>query len=178
MYNFDITDSILDQTSFQLAKTLGFNIDIFDTNIINLAILWFLLITFLGELLKESLEERSSSIQKLIQTSEASLEQSQQALTEAKAKLTNLSDTVDPMINEANINAEKLKETILDNGKNTIKAVVAQSMNQVVVLENQVRQQAYIEVVVDSMKVLKVDFEKLLKFNTKYKYSQNQINQI
>jgi F-type H+-transporting ATPase subunit b len=66
------------------SEGFGLNTNLFETNIVNLAILWFGLFSFLKDPLVSSLDERKSKIQIAIQEAEEQLEEAKSRLQEAE----------------------------------------------------------------------------------------------
>jgi F-type H+-transporting ATPase subunit b len=125
----------------------GLNADIFETNIINLAILWFGLFTFLKDPLASSLSERKSKIQVAIQEAEEQLEQAIIRLDESKKQSSQLSLVLDPIKKDAELSAKKLKDSVLAQGKKDIEAITVRAKNQIISLEVQIKEQIFSHVI-------------------------------
>lgn len=62
--------SFIDFLPILVTREFGLNTDIFETNVINIAILVFGLVSFVGEILKTSMLERKQKIVESVQASE------------------------------------------------------------------------------------------------------------
>jgi F-type H+-transporting ATPase subunit b len=125
----------------------GFNTDIFETNIVNLAILWFGLFTFLKDPLASSLSERKSKIQIVIQEAEEQLEQAKIRLAEAEKQSSQVNLVLDPINRNAEISAQKLRDAALEQGKSDIISITVRAKNQIFSLESQIKEQVFSHVI-------------------------------
>jgi F-type H+-transporting ATPase subunit b len=98
----------------------GLNLDIFETNIINLAILIGALVYFGKGLLTKILTERKAAIATEIQAAEKSAKESARALSEAQQKLT-----------QAQAEAQRIRKTAEENAQIASEAILAQAVKDV-----------------------------------------------
>ena len=98
----------------------GLNLDIFETNIINLAILIGALFYFGKGLLTKILTERKAAIATEIQAAEKSAKESARALSEAQQKLT-----------QAQAEAQRIRQTAEENAQIAKEAILAQAAKDV-----------------------------------------------
>ena len=125
----------------------GLNSDVFETNIVNLAILWFGLFTFLKDPLASSLSERKSKIQVAIQEAEEQLEQAKVRLAQAQKQFSQLNLVLDPIRKDGENSAQKTKDSILAQGKKDIESNALRAKNQIFSLESQIKGQIFSYVV-------------------------------
>jgi F-type H+-transporting ATPase subunit b len=137
----------------------GLNTDIFETNIINLAILWFGLFTFLKDPLAATLSERKSKIQVSIQEAEEQLEQAKIRLTEAEKQLSQLNFVLDPIKKDADTSAEKVRDSILAKGRNDIESIAFRAKNQIFSLESLMKEQVFSHIIELSLKRVQSQLE-------------------
>jgi F-type H+-transporting ATPase subunit b len=126
---------------------IGLNTDIFETNIVNLAILWFGLFSFLKDPLTSSLTERKSKIQIAIQEAEEQLEQARIRLEEAEKQSSQIQLVLDPIKQEAEKSAKNLKDSVLAQGKSDIESITIRAKNQIFALEGQIKEQIFSHVI-------------------------------
>mmetsp|Transcript_2599 Transcript_2599/g.8587 ORF Transcript_2599/g.8587 Transcript_2599/m.8587 type:complete len:179 (-) Transcript_2599:792-1328(-) len=127
--------------------TFGLNTNILETNIVNLAILWFGLFSFLKDPLTSSLSERKDKIQIAIQEAEEQLEQARIRLEEAEKQSSQIQLVLDPIKKEAEKSAKNLKDSVLAQGKNDIETITIRAKNQIFSLEGQIKEQIFSHVI-------------------------------
>lgn len=98
----------------------GLNLDIFETNIINLTILIGVLFYFGRGLLTNILTERKAGIATEIQAAEKSATEAASALSEAQQKLT-----------QAQAEAQRIRKTAEENAQAAKEAILAQALKDV-----------------------------------------------
>lgn len=91
----------------------GLNLDILETNIINLTILVGILVVFGRKFLTDTLDARRSAIEIEIQEAEKSAKQAASALSEAQEKLTQAQAEAERIRKAAQESAQSAKEAIL-----------------------------------------------------------------
>jgi len=101
----------IDFLPFLLSREFGLNTDIFETNVINIAILVFGLFNFVGGFLKTSLSERKQKIKETVQESESQLAASNERFEEAQKQV----DQMNLIISEIKAETEKVKSEMLAN---------------------------------------------------------------
>jgi len=105
-------------TSLILAtEGFGLNLNIFETNIINLAVVVFGLYKFLPGFLGKILERRRSSILSDLKESEERLAQAQNSLLKAKDELASAKQKADKIRNDCKARAEAIR---LESEKRTV----------------------------------------------------------
>ncbi|MEH1815905.1 F0F1 ATP synthase subunit B [Nostoc sp.] len=91
----------------------GLNLDIFETNLINLAILIGILFYFGRKVLSNILNERQSNIATAIQEAEGRLKEAKTALSKAQEQLKQSQAEAERIRQSATENAQKAKEALL-----------------------------------------------------------------
>ena len=95
----------------------GLNLNIFETNILNLAVVVFGLYKFLPGFLGKILEKRRTSILSDLKESEERLAQAQDSLSKAKEELDSAKQKADKIRNDSKARAEAIR---LDSEKRTV----------------------------------------------------------
>ena len=156
----------------------GLNTDIFETNIINLAILWFALFTFLKDPLADSLAERKSKIQIAIQEAEEQLEQAKIRLAEAEKQSSQLSLVLGPINKDAENSAKKAKDSILAQGKKNIEAITIRAKNQIFSFESQMKEQVFSHIIDLALKRAQSQLETNLTYDMQIKIINANISRL
>jgi len=99
------------------SEGFGLNLNIFETNILNLAVVIFGLYKFLPGFLGKILEKRRTSILSDLKDAEERLTQSKSALTKAKEELSFAKQKADKIRNDCKARAESIR---LENEKKTV----------------------------------------------------------
>jgi F-type H+-transporting ATPase subunit b len=110
----------------------GLNPDIFEANLINLAILIGVIFYYGRKVVGDILSERRSKIAQQIEEVEAQLKQSAQSLKEQQQKLEQAQVTAEKIRQDAQANAEKAKQTTLAQGVieiERLRAVASQDLS-------------------------------------------------
>ena len=103
----------------------GFNLDILETNVINLALLVGILVYYGGKVFGEALSQRSSRIAEQIQEAERQQQEAAAALKEQEINLAEAEKTAVKIRQEAQVNAEKTKQAILAQGDKEVERMKA-----------------------------------------------------
>jgi F-type H+-transporting ATPase subunit b len=106
----------------------GLNFDIFETNLINLAILVGVLFYYGKGIVGNILSERRGKIEQQIQEIEAMQKQAESAVAEQQQKLAQAKLEADKIRQEASVNAEKVKAGILAQGEEEVAKIKATAM--------------------------------------------------
>ena len=103
----------------------GFNFDILETNLINLAIIWGVLFYFGSKFLGNTLSSRRATIEEAIQDAERRQREAAQALEEQNKNLTQAKAKAQEIIETAKQNATKVRDDLLAQGKADIERMRA-----------------------------------------------------
>ncbi len=98
----------------------GFKFDLFESNLINLAIIFVLLIVYGGKVVGNILSERRAKIEAEIKSAEARAKESKEALAKAQKNLKEAQSTAVTIRSEAETNAQKAKEAALVKGQKEV----------------------------------------------------------
>jgi F-type H+-transporting ATPase subunit b len=131
---------IINSFSGQIAD-LGLNLDIFETNVINLALLSGGIFYLGSQALSESLTDRQERILTTIQDSEERLKAAIQRLEESETQLTQSQVAIESLKSNAQTTAVQVKSTILSDGKSEIERLSSMAKNQITTIEAKVRKQ-------------------------------------
>jgi F-type H+-transporting ATPase subunit b len=138
----DLLNQTLNSFSSQISDGgVSLNFDIFEANLINLAILDGGLFYLLSGALSESLSERQQKILGAIQESEEKLQEASTRLTEGETKLAQAQIVIESIQKDAEQTAVQVKSSILTDGKTEIERLTSNAKAQITTIENRVRKQ-------------------------------------
>ena len=138
----DLLSQTLNSFSTQISDGgVSLNFDIFEANLVNLAILDGGLFYLLSGALSESLSERQQKILGAIQESEEKLQEATTRLTEGETKLAQAQIVIESIQKDAEQTAAQVKSSILTDGKAEIERLTANAKTQIGTIENRVRKQ-------------------------------------
>jgi F-type H+-transporting ATPase subunit b len=133
---------LLNQISTQISDLeVSLNTDIFETNLINITLLVGGLFYLLSGALSESLSERQQKIVGAIQESEDRLQEATARLTESETQLAQAQIVIESIQKDAEVTAQQVKSTILNDGKAEIERLTSSAKAQIVTIEARVRKQ-------------------------------------
>ena len=95
--------SFIDFLPILVTREFGINTDIFETNVINIAILVFGLVSFVGEILKTSMLERKQKIVESVQASENRITEARLRFEEAQKQLNQVHLIISEIKNETKV---------------------------------------------------------------------------
>ena len=138
----DLLNQTLNSFSIQIADGgVSLNLDIFEANLVNIALLVGGLFYLLSGVLAESLSERQQKILGAIQESEEKLEEATTRLTEGETKLAQAQIVIESIQKDAEQTAAQVKSSILTDGKSEIERLTAAAKAQITTIEFRVRKQ-------------------------------------
>lgn len=120
---------------------LRFNSNFLEANVINILFLLFGLIYVLKQFLGSILVARQEKVLSAIQESEERLQQANARLAESEKQLAQTQIVINQIIEEAESIAQKVRQSILDQGKSDIERLTIASKASISTAESQVRQQ-------------------------------------
>nr|YP_010850818.1 ATP synthase CF0 subunit I [Lophurella mutabilis]WGH13586.1 ATP synthase CF0 subunit I [Lophurella mutabilis] len=120
---------------------ISFNSNFLEANVLNILLLLSGLIYVLKKFLGSILIDRQSKVLFAINESEERLKQANIRLNEAEKQLAQTQIIINQIINEAEITAKKVRESILEQGKIDIDKLTKSSKASVKFAENQVKLQ-------------------------------------
>ena len=121
--------------------SVGLNLDIFETNIVNLTLLVGGIFYLGSNALSESLIERQQKILGAIQEYEERLEQEVVKLAESETNLKQAQLVIASIKEEAEATAKNVKSGILTDGKTEIERLTATAKSQIGTIELKIRNQ-------------------------------------
>ena len=135
----DLLNQTLNSFSTQISDNgVSLNVDIFETNLINILLLGGGLFYLLSGALSESLSERQQKILGAIQESE---EEATTRLTESETQLAQAQMVIDTIQKDATVTAQQVKSSILTEGKAEIERLTSTAKAQISTIEARVRKQ-------------------------------------
>nr|AOM64524.1 ATP synthase CFO B chain subunit I [Riquetophycus sp.] len=120
---------------------LSFNSNFLEANVINILLLGSGLLYVLKNFLGSMLSTRQSRVLSSIQEAEERLQQANLRLTESEKQLTQTKVVIGQIKREAELTAQKVRESILGQGKLDIERLATAGKASIATAENQVRQQ-------------------------------------
>lgn len=120
---------------------VSFNPDFLEANVLNILLLLSGLIYVLKQFLGSILSIRQEKVLFAIRESEERLEQAKNRLSEAQKQLTQTQLIINQITEEAELIAQKVRQSILEQGKFDIDKLTESSKVSIKSAENQVRQQ-------------------------------------
>ena len=134
----DVFKLFAEQHSYQ---ALSFNSNFLEANVINIVLLLSGLIYVLKNFLGFVLSVRQSKVLSAIQESEERLQQASIRLLESEKQLAQAQIVISQIIQEAEQTAQKVRESILSQGKLDIERITSIGKANIITAENQVKQQ-------------------------------------
>lgn len=122
-------------------KTFGFNPDFLEANVINITLLLSGLIYILKNFLGSMLVTRQEKVLLAIQESEERLQQANERLDEAQKQLAQTQIVIAQIKKEAQITAQKVRDSILDQGKLDIEKLTVAGKSSIANAESQIKRQ-------------------------------------
>nr|YP_009511663.1 ATP synthase CF0 subunit I [Melanthalia intermedia]AXI97540.1 ATP synthase CF0 subunit I [Melanthalia intermedia] len=122
-------------------QNVGFNTNFLEANVINILLLLFGLIYVLKQFLGSILVLRQEKVLFAIQECEERLQQANLRLAESEKQLAQAQIVVGQIMKEAVLTAEKVRQSILSQGKADIDRLILVSKLSIATAETQVRQQ-------------------------------------
>lgn len=141
----------------QSHEGLSFNSNFLEANVINIALLLIGLIYVLKQFLGSVLSIRQEKVLAAIQESEERLKQAHIRLEESEKQLVQTKMVIMQITKEAELTAQKVRESILAQGKLDIERLTSAGKANIAIAENQVRQQ--IQQQITSLAIKRVSLE-------------------
>nr|YP_010619460.1 ATP synthase CF0 subunit I [Xiphosiphonia pinnulata]WAX03473.1 ATP synthase CF0 subunit I [Xiphosiphonia pinnulata] len=142
-----------------LYSGISFNSNFLEANVLNILLLLSGLIYVLRKFLGSILIDRQSKVLFAISESEERLKQANVRLNEAEKQLAQTQLIINQIINEAEITAKKVRESILEQGKFDIDKLTKSSKTSVKFAENQVKLQIQQQITVLAIQKVSVELK-------------------
>nr|YP_009392046.1 ATP synthase CF0 subunit I [Periphykon beckeri]ARW60394.1 ATP synthase CF0 subunit I [Periphykon beckeri] len=140
-------------------KGISFNSNFLEANVLNILLLLTGLIYVLKNFLGSILIDRQSKVLFAINESEERLKQANIRLNEAEKQLAQTQIIINQIINEAEVTAKKVRESILEQGKSDIEKLTKSSKLGIKFAENQVKLQIQQQITTLAIKKVSVDLK-------------------
>lgn len=131
--------NLMTQQNFGIGFSL--NTNFLETNVFNIILLLLGLIYVLKQFLGSMLSVRQEKVLFAIRESEERLSQANIRLNEAEKQLTQTQIIIDQIIKDAEMTAQRVRQSILEQGESDIERLTISSKASIQNAENQVRQQ-------------------------------------
>ena len=138
--NFQVFKLLSEEYS-QVHNSIGFNSNFLEANVLNIMLLLFGLIYVLKQFLGSILVIRQEKVLFAISECEERLLQANSRLSESEKQLEQTQVVIAQILNEAEITAQKVRQSILDKGKLDVDKLINASKANINVAENQIKQQ-------------------------------------
>ena len=175
----NLVSQTLNSFSTQIAEGgVSLNTDIFEANVINIAILVGGLYYLVGGALSDSLSERKEKILGAIQESEERLQEAVARLTESETQLAQAQIVIETIGKDATVTAQQVKSTILTDGKTEIGRLTAAAKSQIGNIEARVRKQISDYVVTLALQRITTQLEGKLNYGLQQKIIDQNISKL
>nr|YP_010338077.1 ATP synthase CFO B subunit subunit I [Erythrolobus coxiae]UNJ17662.1 ATP synthase CFO B subunit subunit I [Erythrolobus coxiae] len=144
----------INNLSILIANNQGFalNTNIFETNIINLAILISALVYFGKQPIANILSNRQEKVFFALQEAETKLEQANTRISDAQKQLEQTKLVIQQIEKEAEVAANKIKDSILSQGKIDVERLAASSKANILSTEIAIRRQIQQQIITLALK--------------------------
>lgn len=175
----DLVNQALNSFSAQISDlSVGLNVDIFETNVINITILLGGIIYLGSNALSASLIERQQKILGAIQEAEERLQQAVARLAESEKQLDQAQIVIESIKADAEKTAMQVKISILNDGKAEIERLTASAKAQITTIEAKVRKQISDYVVTLALKRVTLQLEDKLNSNLQQQIIDRNISKL
>jgi F-type H+-transporting ATPase subunit b len=156
----------------------GINTDIFDTNIINIALLWAIILYAGSDFLSSTLSDRQQKIVTALQEAEEQLRYSKARLAEAEKQVAQTETSITQIKADAEAAAQTLKESILQAGKTDIEFITSKGKSSIANLEANVKAQIQQTIADLALKRVVSKLKQNLTLETQNTFIDNAISQL
>lgn len=122
-------------------SSISFNSDFLEANVLNISLLLAGLIYVLKQFLGSILSLRQEKVLLAMSESEERLEQANIRLDEAEKQLEQTQLIINQIIQEAELTAQRVRQSILEQGKIDLERLTSSSKASIISAENQVKSQ-------------------------------------
>ena len=159
-------------------KEFGFNPDFLEANVINIALLLSGLIYILKNFLGSILINRQEKVLLAIQESEERLKQANERLAEAEKQLTQTQLVIEQIKQEAEKTAQKVRDSILNQGKIDIEKLTAAGKNSIANAEQQIKKQIQQQIASLAIHRVTLELEENMSNSMQLSIIDNNINKL
>ena len=168
----------INQSYFSFDKGIEINSNFLEANVINIVLLLAGLIYVLRQFLGTILVERQDKVVLAINESEERLQQANIRLNEANKQLEQTQLVIKQIIEEAEITAERVRNSILNQGEIDVNKLKSSSKASIISAENQVKRQIQQQITALAIDKVSVDLKKELTKTTQNKLIDQYIMQL
>nr|QCI04819.1 ATP synthase CF0 subunit I [Bornetia secundiflora] len=133
------------------------NFNFLEANVLNILLLLIGLIYVLRQFLGSILNERQEKVILAINESQERLEQSNLRLEEANKQLAQTQLIIEQIIQEAEVTAQRVRQSILEQGKVDVEKLISSSKNSIFSAENQAKNQIQQQII--ALAITRVDLQ-------------------
>nr|YP_009511248.1 ATP synthase CF0 subunit I [Gracilariopsis longissima]AXI97125.1 ATP synthase CF0 subunit I [Gracilariopsis longissima]UAD89041.1 ATP synthase CF0 subunit I [Gracilariopsis longissima] len=157
---------------------ISFNTNFLEANVINITLLLFGLIYVLKQFLGSILTARQEKVLFAIQESEERLQQANLRLAESQKQLAQTQVIINQIIQEAELTAQKVRQSILDQGKADVNKLISASKANIATAESQIRQQIQLQITSLAIKRVTLQLQNQITPAIQAKIIDNNIAQL
>nr|YP_009019658.1 ATP synthase CF0 B chain subunit I [Gracilaria salicornia]AHH24626.1 ATP synthase CF0 B chain subunit I [Gracilaria salicornia]UAD87601.1 ATP synthase CF0 subunit I [Gracilaria salicornia] len=157
---------------------ISFNTNFLEANVINIVLLLSGLIYVLKEFLGSILIARQEKVLLAIQESEERLQQANLRLHESEKQLAQTQIVITQIIKEAELTAQKVRQSILDQGKADIDKLIYASKASIGTAEVQIKQQIQLQITSLAIKRVTMQLQNQITPALQTKIIDNNIAQL
>lgn len=161
-----------------LSMNVSFNSNFLEANVLNIVLLLSGLIYVLKQFLGSILLLRQEKVLFAINESEERLKQANIRLDEAEKQLAQTQIIINQIITEAQATAEKVRQSILDQGKIDIERLTISSKDSINYAESQVKEQIQQQIIDLAIKKVSVKLSNEMTTNLQNKIIDTKIMQL
>nr|YP_009732136.1 ATP synthase CF0 B chain subunit I [Gracilaria spinulosa]QHS70733.1 ATP synthase CF0 B chain subunit I [Gracilaria spinulosa] len=178
MENFIQLFNIIANFEPDVNSGISLNTDFLEANVINILLLLSGLIYVLKEFLGSILVTRQEKVLLAIQESEERLQQANLRLSESEKQLAQTQIVITQIIQEAELTAQKVRQSILDQGKADIDKLLYASKVSISTAEIQIKQQIQLQITSLAIKRVTMQLQNQITPALQTKIIDNNIAQL
>nr|YP_010337153.1 ATP synthase CFO B subunit subunit I [Pseudoerythrocladia kornmannii]UNJ16738.1 ATP synthase CFO B subunit subunit I [Pseudoerythrocladia kornmannii] len=156
----------------------GINTNIFETNVINIGILLGIVVYVGKPFLTSTLQTRQDKVLASIQEAEEKLQQANTRLAESEKQLMQTQMVIDNIKQEAEATADKVRNSILEQGANDIERLAATGKASIATAEVQIRKQIQQQIATLALKRVLLQLKGEMNPETQSKIIDSNIKQL
>nr|YP_009314723.1 ATP synthase CF0 subunit I [Neoizziella asiatica]SCW23178.1 ATP synthase CF0 subunit I [Neoizziella asiatica] len=160
------------------SKEFGLNTDFLEANVINIVLLLSGLIYILKNFLGSTLINRQEKVLLAIQESEERLKQANERLSEAEKQLTQTQIVIAQIKQEAEITAQKVRDSILNQGKIDIEKLTTAGKISIANAEQQIKKQIQQQIATLAIHRVTMELEEHMSDSIQLSIIDNNINKL
>jgi len=165
-------------TLLSVGSSIGLNLDILETGIVNIAILLAGVFILGRDFLSSALSARQERVIAVIQESEENLKAARLRLSEAEKQLSQTQILISEIKKESELTAQKVQAIVLKQGKLDIEKIVASSRVSIVAIEVQIKQQIQVYITSLLLKRVTTQLEKQLTLDVQSRIIDKDISNL